>query len=440
MRLGSFAIVAASLLSCASYASAELDQPQMRNGYVSAITSPTEFDLNGEHILCDAKTVFNSPLGTGSASAPCAEHIYIGEPLAVVQYSRKGDVFHATMLNVNNMPTHMKVTGYGILDLPLAPETTRIHGLLHADGRRLRLTARTQLTLEPPIASLADVHPSDWIAYEGRPEADGTLSVTAIAIARNTVSDREAKLLKHISARVMPPDYAAKKTGDIYFFASKHPWARIVADQSMQERVQSIGAKLVPAWQRALSENDPLRIHFQFFVVTRKPIAHDSISFPDGTILIPEKIARDLATDSELAAVIAANMAEVLEKQASRYMSAKEILGATNLAALGVGFAPVPFLGTGMVIGTAIAANEMQRRTREQADRVSLALLHEAGYDINQSFQARNAIVHKGKTDVLPYTLRAENLLADIGDWNAPALVHLDQAQPAESGWHSGHQ
>jgi hypothetical protein len=40
---------------------------------------------------------------------------------------------------------------------------------------------------------------------------------------------------------------------------------------------------------------------------------------------------------------------------------------------------------------------------------------------------------------MLPYTLRAENLLADIGDWNA-ATVHADQAHATDAGWHVGHQ
>jgi hypothetical protein len=439
MRPVSFAVLAASLLSCLSLASAQ-DQPEMRSGYVSAITSPTVFDLGGEHVLCDAKTKFTSPIGTGPAAAPCADHLYIGERLAMIQYSRKRGVLHAEMLNVNNMPTSMKVAGYGILDLPFASETTRTHGILYADGRRLRMTEKTQLSLASPLTSLADVHPGAWVAYEGRPEVDGSLTVNTIAIAPNTVSERDAKILKHISARIVPPDYAAKKVGDIYFGSSKHAWAHIIADQSMQERVQTIGAKLVPAWQRALAENDPLRIHFQFFVVARKPIEHDAFSFSDGTILIPEKIASELTTDPQLAAVIASNMAEVLEKQQSRFLTAKEALGATNLAALGVGFAPVPFLGTGMVLGTAIAASDMQRRENQQADRVSLQLLHQAGYDINQSFLARNAVVHKGKSEGLPYTVRAENLLADVGNWNAAALVHIDEAHDAGSGWQTGHQ
>jgi len=445
MRPAPFAVLAATLLSCASLAPAQ-NQPHVHRGYISAITSPTEFDLAGEHVLCDSKTEFNSPLGIGPTATPCADHIYIGEPLAITEFSRKHGALHAEILNANNMPTSMKITGYGVLDLPLAAETQPSRGVIHADGRRLRLTEKTQIHFAAPLRSLAEIHPGTWVAYEGHPEADGSLTVLSIAFAPNTISDHEAKMLKRMVIRIVPPDYAARKVGQIYIGAytdTKRPKPgafQIVANQATQERVQALGARLIPAWQRALQEEDPLRIRFQFFVVTRKPIDHDAFSFPDGTILIPEKIVSDLPTDAQLAAIIASNMAEVLEKQHSRFQTAKEALGATNVAAIGVGFAPVPFLGTGMSLGTAIAASEMQRRENQQADRVSLLLLEQAGYDVNQSFLARNAVVHKGKSDVLPYTIRAENLLADIGNRNAAALVHTDEAHAANAGWQIGHQ
>jgi hypothetical protein len=143
MRPALFAVLAASLLSYACLASAQ-DRPEMRSGYVSAITSPTEFDLNGEHILCDAKTKFASPIGIGPAATPCAGHLYIGEPLAITQFSRKHGVLHAEILNINNMPSSRKVSGEGILDLPIAAETTPTRGILYADGRRLRLNKDSQ--------------------------------------------------------------------------------------------------------------------------------------------------------------------------------------------------------------------------------------------------------------------------------------------------------
>ena len=93
MRLPFIVVLAACLTSSVCSALAQSDPQQMLNGYVSAITSATEFDLTGEHVVCDGKTQFFSPLGTGPAAAPCAGHIYMGEPLAIVEYSRKPNRF-----------------------------------------------------------------------------------------------------------------------------------------------------------------------------------------------------------------------------------------------------------------------------------------------------------------------------------------------------------
>ena len=80
----------------------------------------------------------------------------------------------------------------------------------------------------------------------------------------------------------------------------------------------------------------------------------------------------------------------------------------------------------GMQLGSAVAANELIRHQNQQADRVSLQLLHEAGYEIDQSFLARNTVDHKGKAMETPYTTRALNLLADLGAWNAANMVHSE--------------
>lgn len=394
----------------------------MRTGYVSAIHSATEFDLNGEHVLCDEKTHFESVFGTGPAATPCAGHLYLGEPLAIVQSSRKHGMLHAELLNTNTPPADMKVSGYGILDLPPAAEVTQANGTLYADGRHLRLTGTTRLHFTAPLTGLQDVHPGTWVAYEAHPQKDGTLTVQDLTFVPNTVTPREAKLLSNFSAHITMPDYPAKKEGSVQFGKSKHVSFHILANQDLQERVQAIGARLIPAWQKALPESDPLRIHFRFFVVTHKPMHNDGLSSPDGTILIPEKIATEITDDQQLAAILASNMAEVLEKQALRYQLAQTAFGVSSLGSIGADFAPIPGLGPGLGLGSYIAESELQRHANQQADRVSLQLLHQAGYDIAQSFIGRNAADHKGDGAATPYSARAVSLLTEVGNWKAAEL------------------
>ena len=91
-----------------------------------------------------------------------------------------------------------------------------------------------------------------------------------------------------------------------------------------------------------------------------------------------------LENDSQLATVLADNIACALEKQELRQIPTRRAMTAGNVALTAGGFF-VPGLGlTGLAAGSA-SSETMQKHAEEQSGRVSLVLLHQAGYDIGEA-------------------------------------------------------
>jgi predicted Zn-dependent protease len=153
----------------------------------------------------------------------------------------------------------------------------------------------------------------------------------------------------------------------------------------MQQRVHRIGMALVPAYQRAMADDDPSKIHFRFFAVDDK--VRGSVCLLDGAVLVSTEVLRRLQSDDQLAAVLAVGIACNLQRQAARMVSMnRAVLGA--LIAADVAGAFVPGLGPavrGVAGGVDADAEEVML---EERLRISLALMKDAGYDPWQAPQA----------------------------------------------------
>lgn len=178
----------------------------------------------------------------------------------------------------------------------------------------------------------------------------------------------------------------------------------------MQARVDAIGAALVPRYQRVLPDTDETKISFRFQVVDLKKM-HDALAFPNGIILIPHQVVERLQNDSQLATVLADNIATVLEKQELRNEPAARKIAATSWAALvvpGLGFA-----GHAMY-------KDFLRHMEEESGRVSLFLLHDAGYDIYQAPMAWWLLASSKDIANTPLPGRARYIYKTLGEaWRA---------------------
>jgi hypothetical protein len=95
-------------------------------------------------------------------------------------------------------------------------------------------------------------------------------------------------------------------------------------------------------------------------------------------------VIKRLQNDSQVATVLADNIACALEKQTLRLIPARRAEAAGNVAAIAGGLF-VPGLGFAGPIQAGTAETVMKRRDEEQSGRVSLVLLRQAGYDMAEA-------------------------------------------------------
>jgi hypothetical protein len=156
----------------------------------------------------------------------------------------------------------------------------------------------------------------------------------------------------------------------------------------MQSRVRSIGEKLVPKYQRELAATDETKIEFRFQVVMEDGW-RESVAWPNGIILVPRHVVWSMQNDAQLAAVLADNIACVLEGQTLHTLPAMHttiaedaVGGQAIILVQDTGINPIPWLfrkahNSGI--------DQVLPDKREQRARVSLALMNDAGYDVNEA-------------------------------------------------------
>ena len=154
-------------------------------------------------------------------------------------------------------------------------------------------------------------------------------------------------------------------------------------DPVLQERIDRIGGSLIPAYQRGLAPSDPTRINFRFQVIDSEHLRHP-LTLANGIILLPYQGVQRMENDSQLASLLAVSIAEVIQKDQLRYCQVATPLGVANMAGMAAGFF-VPGLGLATALTTDRVAAHVLDLQQQQNGRVSLFLLHDAGYDIGQA-------------------------------------------------------
>jgi hypothetical protein len=236
--------------------------------------------------------------------------------------------------------------------------------------------ANTKIDWSPPLQSLADVKPGSWIKYKGKIDATGVLVAASVQIGPNEIGGKEKKLRtkNEYEPSAIPADTKQNYLKNVITGGYDPREFSSFKDVAMEARIEKIGNSLVPAYQRDLPASDPAKADFRFQLIDTK-LFRDAFALSSGIILVPHQVVERTQNDSQLAAVLADGIARVLERQEYR-MEGKVKAGYTSM--LAIPFSPYAGIGGSV-------AMEIQKKAMEQRSRVSLFLLHDAGYDIAQA-------------------------------------------------------
>jgi hypothetical protein len=362
------------------------DQVPILEGFVTRVVSLTDFDVNGYQVVLGKKTsVYAENNDHQMQTATAAPNL--GQAATVTGgFNRKQHQIFANDVRFHSADLSVR-SGIALVDRVLVPAQsgngpTRL--LLRADGYVILIQPKAKTTFQSPLKSTTDITEGIWIQYHGKPQSDGILLVDTANFTPNAVSDKEAKLLDKNDYDPAAVDPKAKQNVAREIFLGIDP-KKIppYSDPAMQARINRIGASLIPAFQRSLPDDDLRKVLFKFQVVDNHKWK-DALTLPTGVILIPHQVVDKLQNDSQIATVLADNIAAALEKQRYRMQSARKNLTGTSLAGDAAGiFVPGLSLATG--IATYSAEKKIETDLVNQSGRVSLGLLHDAGYDLTQA-------------------------------------------------------
>jgi len=356
------------------------------SGYITSVDSDGSFAVEGTPVRPDSKTEYNERDDNSATKSNASFHPFVGEFVEVFGPAPKrksGMPILAT--RVTELPPVLgDVHGTAIIDFVPPSEPSVPDHIVRADGFILRIPATASVKFEEPLTPQTGFATNIWINYRGVLQKDGTILVSTAALRKNTVKSYEDKLhkKKEYDPAAVSPD--ANQSGVSKFFLGldvkrfpPHP------DADLQARIGRIGNTLVPAFQRALPSNEPTRLDFRFQVVDVKEF-NEPLALANGIVLVPYIGLDRLKTDSQIATPIAIAIAVALEKEQVRGRPARNTLTGTALAGDIAGFF-IPFAGLPGDIATGIAQKHLIDLQMEQAGRVALCLMHDAGYEIQSA-------------------------------------------------------
>jgi hypothetical protein len=416
----SFLLVMSSSVVPLNLAAQDVDLPRVE-GYITAVHPPTGFEVNGTQVKTGPATYVEPYGGKGSKNTPL--------PAGALRVGVRVRVFGTVSAKIVNASSVLffddaskRLEGFGVIEKVLAsgPEPE-----FQADGYRIRIDAQSAAVFSGELKSLADVGPNTWVEYEGRRDAEGVL----VASKATFVAARKGKVRPPPKQDALPsegglidadgnilPLHAKVRMGDAGGVCG---WHKIPPDAALQQRVQRVGMRLVPAFQRAMPDDSPSKIDYRFYAIDEPKIRAGVSCNPSnpGLILVPRQVVERLATDDLLAAILAEGVAFGLQQQSAKLITEyRAILGAGLAAEIGLLTVPGGFLAVDF--GTSIAVNRIELRMQEQRGRMALAMMADAGYDPWQAPEAWRLLGPKrlpASGDTLKYPDRSGYQLGILG-------------------------
>jgi hypothetical protein len=367
------------------------------SGFVNRVASAQDFSVDGATIVVTPATVYFTRDGKGKLTPAPATTPFLGEFASVYGRSKEHRGTLLAKKIVFYAPMDEPVNGTAIIDRVLANDKER--RIIRADGRMIEVSAadfnansRAKPGEGAPADISSDLRTNVWIEYQGTQRPDGTVALSSAEFFDNAVDSGEAKLLARKDTASGVGSHLEKQPAGELFSIGEGKSVPAYHDAAEQARIERIGMSLVPEYQKSLPASDPTKINFRFQLVDGKHWV-DAMTLPSGTILVPRDIVERLPGDSQLAAVLADHIAGAIEKEAYRQRAIRRKLTGLEMAGAAAN-AALPFsLATGLA-GSVVsmtaggARNGVQAQAEEQSGRVSLGLMHDAGYDITQAPEA----------------------------------------------------
>ncbi len=393
MSFPAYRLVFALAVALAAWRSAadQLPDTVTIRGDIRAVQSANEFDVAGYHVITPSDTQFVSFYGSKKDAVELRRCIEVGTYVEVSGLKDSSTHTVTAKKVLVHDDADRKISGFGVIDRMV---TTGAGPVYYADGFALRVSPGTELRFSGGLTAMSEVGANIWVRYEGRRNDFGDLVLSSAEFIKPKPSKRKRNLLLEAQAVTFPPGSLVDFDGSFQSVRGKHRmedaggscgWYPVPSDDALQERVRSIGMRVVPEYQRHLPLDDGAKIPFRFYAVDENDVRSD-LFCKEGLVMVPVKVIERLKNDDQLAALLADGVAANLQRQQARMQFDRGLIGAAELAVQLVVQGSAGYAGGWA--GGAIVTHEIQRKMERQRGRVALGLIADAGFDPWQAPEA----------------------------------------------------
>ena len=231
------------------------------NAYVTALNPPDSFQLDSLTVRTTSKTAIYKLEKNGDKILFPVDGILVGSHVTVrgkADAQKQEIIADNVVVSTEEIP--QKAIGAGLMDGPpaLSASGKALTGTVKADGYRLTVTSKTEVTLPAATANLASLPQNMWVAYKASRQHDGSLVASRIAFYPVERSDKEQRCAKSSDFKIDPPNYDTRTPGKVHFFLQT---MTIVADRVVADHVTNVGERH-PACGRSVcgcGRRDPAR-------------------------------------------------------------------------------------------------------------------------------------------------------------------------------------
>jgi peptidase M48-like protein/uncharacterized protein DUF5666 len=429
------------------------------HGYVTNITSPTNFKIEDYRITHDQSLVLDLEKADNDENLTFhPEDIRVGTEMEIKgDYNRETGELRATAIKVFlNDSKKLKRTAMSERPPDLQRKPTGWEGTVFADGQRIHVDSSTQLRFKPNkgesremkehsketkhrdkaeqsappaesdadenrpvLESLDQIGPDTFITYQGRRRPDGSVEATQAQFTRSEIEKGEAKLWHRMEPTLKGGSIDEGKQGELRIeHVGKY---KLFRNEEVQKYVERIGESLVPEFQRNMAAEDPSRIHFRFYVVNVKD--PNAFALANGVVIVHSSLLTVLDNEAQPAAVLGHEITHTIEKHTWHELQyhKKERTALKIGGAVAAGFGAYG-IEDAIKLTEAAIQNGYARSLENQADREGMQNMMAAGYDPREAANVWKAMARTmgGKptnffwSDHDNFTTRRSYLMAEL--------------------------
>jgi Zn-dependent protease with chaperone function len=406
-RKSAFAIV---LIALGAVPVAGSTKPVKIHGYVTQVTSPTNFEIEDYRITSDQGLALDFE-NAGPDVKFALQDLRVGVELQIegtlddstAELKAKSIRIDMDQFRVKPLTAVISLPPKGI-----SYADGGWTGDFVADGQRIHVSPTTKVLFKPShsdkdlqkkaakqakgvghaegdaddfgaevLQSLDQVRPGMLLTYQGKRDAvSGAIQAERVIFMKNDLEPGEAKLWKSLQAQVKAAQ--GLKPGELKI--DKVGKFKLLPNEDVQNYVKIVGTSLVPPYQRDLPASDPSKIPFQFYVVENNEA--NAFALANGTVVVNSGLLDVLDNEAQLAAVLGHEMAHATQEHTWRQLQfhKTERFGLALASAVAAAYGQYN-LSNALTLTQAAIQNGYSRNLENQADRVGLEYMTAAGYD-----------------------------------------------------------